>query len=159
MNLATAIRNGLIRFFPLPITFGEFCHSLIFFLVVALLLMGCSTTKHVSQLVRDVSRDTVCLSNTQYDYIYIYKDKLTDRSRDTIYIKDISVEYRYKLLRDTVKVIQQDSIPYEVVRIETKEITRPLTLYDKLCRISFWFIIGILLSFILSKLKAIRSPF
>ena len=33
-------------------------------------------------------------------------------TRDTIYLRDVSVEYRYKLLRD--------SIPYEVRVVETK---------------------------------------
>ena len=77
-------------------------------------MCSCGSTKVATQLVRDVRVDTVYLSNTQYDSIYIYQDKLVDRSRDTLYIKDKSIEYRYKLLRDTVKVIQRDSIPYEV---------------------------------------------
>ena len=46
-----------------------------------------------------------------YDSIYIYQDKYVDRSHDTIYIKDKSVEYRYKLLRDTVRRVRVDSVP------------------------------------------------
>lgn len=66
----------------------------------------CAAPKHVSQLVRDVHTDTLYLNKVQYDSIYIMQDKLVDRSRDTIYIKDVSVEYLYKLLRDTVRVVQ-----------------------------------------------------
>lgn len=114
------------------------------FIIAALVCCSCGSTRHVTQLVEHVSKDTVYLSNTQYDSIYIYQDKLVDRSRDTLYIKDKSIEYRYKLLRDTVRIVQRDSIPYEVTVTEIKEITRPLTLYDKTCRACFWFLIGIL---------------
>lgn len=116
----------------------------IFLILVAILIVGCATPRKVTQLVRDVHTDTLYLSNIQYDSIYIMPDKLVDRSKDTIYIKDVSVEYRYKLLRDTVRIVQRDSIPYEVTVTEIKEITRPLTLYDKTCRACFWFLIGIL---------------
>lgn len=114
------------------------------FIIAALICCSCGSTRHVTQLVERVSKDTVYLSNTQYDSIYIYQDKLVDRSRDTLYIKDKSIEYRYKLLRDTVRIVQRDSIPYEVTVTEIKEITRPLTLYDKTCRACFWFLIGFL---------------
>lgn len=113
-------------------------------LLTAFIIVGCSAPRPVTQLVEHVQKDTVYLSNIQYDSIYIMQDKLVDRSKDTIYIKDVSVEYRYKLLRDTVRVVQRDSIPYEVTVTEIKEITRPLTLYDKTCRACFWFLIGIL---------------
>ena len=46
-----------------------------------------------------------------YDSIYIYQDKYVDRVNDTIDIKDKSVEYRYKLLRDTVRRVRVDSVP------------------------------------------------
>lgn len=113
-------------------------------LLTAFIIVGCSATRQVTQFVEHVQKDTTYLSNTQYDSIYIYQDKLVDRSRDTLYIKDKSIEYRYKLLRDTVRIIQRDSIPYEVTVTEIKEITRPLTLYDKTCRACFWFLLGIL---------------
>lgn len=110
--------------------------------ILAILLLvccSCSSTKAVTQLVEHIQKDTIYLSNVQYDSIYIYQDKYTDRSRDTLYIKDKSIEYRYKLLRDTIKVVQRDSIPYEVTVTEIKGITRPLTWFDKLCRICFGF--------------------
>ena len=116
----------------------------ILILIVACTLIGCATPKHVSQIVRDVHTDTLYLNKIQYDSIYIYQDRLLDRSKDTVYLKDVSVEYRYKLLRDTVRVIQRDSIPYEVTITEVKEITRPLTPFDKTCRACFWFLLGIL---------------
>lgn len=91
----------------------------------------------------------------QYGSIYIYKDRYQDRSRDTVYLKDVSFEVRYKLLRDTVKVIQRDSIPYQVTVTEIKEITRPLTWYDHLTRLTFWLVIGALLSILFIKIKRV----
>ena len=74
------------------------------------------------QVVREVSRDTLYLSNVQYDSIYVFQDHLTDRSRDTIYIRDVQYEYKYKLLRDTIYRTQIDTIPVvktvEVVKTE-----------------------------------------
>lgn len=118
--------------------------TILFILTLAIFctLIGCGSTRQVTQLVRDVHTDTLYLSNIQYDSIYIMQDKLVDRSKDTIYIKDVSVEYRYKLLKDTIRVVQRDSIPYEVTVTEIKKITRPLTLYDKTCRACFWFLMG-----------------
>lgn len=152
-KLANAIRKGILRIFPLPITFEQ---ALVISILVttACILLGCSSTKQMTtQLVHDVRTDTVYLNSCQYDSIYIYKDKYVDRSRDTLYIKDKSIEYRYKMLRDTIKVVQRDSIPYEVTIVETKETTRPLTWYDHLTRLTFWFVIGSLISYIFLKFK------
>ena len=45
------------------------------------------------------------------DLLAYFPYKYVDRSHDTIYIKDKSVEYRYKLLRDTVRKVRVDSVP------------------------------------------------
>ena len=80
--------------------------------VTLLVCCSCGSTKVVTQTVRDVSVDTVYLSNVQYDSIYIYQERTSDyhmnplnplkpSETDTVFIKDVSVEYRYRLLRDT----------------------------------------------------------
>lgn len=120
------------------------------------LITACSASKHVTQTVERTSVDTVYLNSKQYDSIYVYQDRLLDRSKDTVYLRDVSVEYRYKLLRDTVKVIQRDSIPYEVTVIETKEITRPLTWFDRLCRFTFYFLLGVILMWFYNKISILR---
>lgn len=96
------------------------------------------------QVAEHIHKDTVYLSNTQYDSIYIVKDRFQDRYKDTVYLKDVSIEYRYKMIHDTVKVVQRDSIPYEVTVVQAKEIVRPLTIFDRLCRICFYFLSGVL---------------
>lgn len=94
--------------------------------------IGCGSTRHITQLVRDIHKDTV-------------------------YLKDVSIEYRYKLLRDTVRIVQRDSIPYEVTVTEIKEITRPLALYDKICRACFWFLLGILGFYLIRYILKLRK--
>ena len=90
-------------------------------LCIALMATSCGTVRQV-QIVEKVSRDTLYLSNVQYDSIYVFQDHLTDRSRDTVYVKEVQYEYKYKLLRDTVYKVQIDTIPVirevEVVKTE-----------------------------------------
>lgn len=148
INLKSLIKRGLLRIFPKPVLY-------VLLALTLLTVYGCASTRHVTQLVERTSVDTVYLSNVQYDSIYIYKDKLTDRTKDTIYVKDVSVEYRYKLLRDTIYKSQVDSIPYQVTVTEVKEITRPLTWFDHLTRLTFWFIFGYLISILIFKLKRV----
>lgn len=91
--------------------------------ISALLLFTSSTSRHIqTQLVEKVSKDTIYLSNIQYDSIYVLHNKYTDRSKDTLLIKETNIEYRYKLLRDTIRIVQRDSIPYEVRITEAKKV-------------------------------------
>ena len=126
-----------------------------------LVCCSCGSTKVVTQTVEHVRKDTVYLSNIQYDSIYVYQDHVSEHHigkmepvtnlekdilipirTDTLYIKDKSIEYRYKMLRDTIYKTQVDSIPYQVTITEVKEIQRPLTWYDHLSRAILWLNIG-----------------
>lgn len=93
----------------------------IIYLIALCTLMGCGSAKH-THFVHQVERDTLYHQHIQYDSIYIYHDRYLDRSKDTIYVKETEIEYRYKLLRDTIRIIRQDSIPYEVTITEVKEV-------------------------------------
>lgn len=117
-------------------------------LLSALVLTGCATRRQL-QVVERTSVDTVYLSNVQYDSIYIFQDRQIDRSRDTVYLRDVSVEYRYRHLRDTIYKVQHDSIPYQVTVTEVKEITRPLSIFDHLTHFTFWLVVGALLLLII----------
>lgn len=153
--------------------------TIMFTSVILLTCCSCGTSKHVTQLVEHTSVDTVYLSNIQYDSIYIYKDRVSEHHlgtlpptdskgqyldaptrTDTLYVKDVSIEYRYKLLKDTIRVVERDSIPYEVTITQVKEITRPLTWYDHLSRAILWLNIGFVLIVIvrlIRKLKPLNS--
>ena len=127
-------------------------------LLTLLTVYSCSTSRHVTQLVERTSVDTLYLSNVQYDSIYIFQERTSDyhmnplnplkpSETDTVFIKDVSVEYRYRLLRDTIYKTRVDSIPVirevEVVR----EVPRPKTWFDRLCRYAFFLLCGALLFF------------
>ena len=130
--------------------FGNY-HSIFSYKLYVLLLLtlftvySCSTSRHVTQLVERTSVDTLYLSSQHFDSVYVFRDRQLDRSRDTVYLSDVSVEYRYRLLRDTIYKVQQDSIPYEVRVVETKEIALPLTFFDRLYRACFYLLLGALL--------------
>ena len=84
-------------------------------------LMGCGSA-HQTQLVHQIERDSLYHQNIRYDSIYIYHNRYMDRSKDTIYLRETEIEYRYQLLRDTIRIVQRDSIPYEVMVTEIKEV-------------------------------------
>lgn len=121
------------------------------FLIICLACCSCGSTKVVPiETIRDHQvHDTLYINNVQYDSIYISQDKFIDRTKDTILIRQHDVEYRYKLLRDTIEriklVVHHDSIPYEVRITETIEVPRKLTWYDHTARATFWLLIGFIL--------------
>ena len=124
------------------------CLLFILSIVTFCTFIGCRSAKQAAQLIREVRTDTLYLSNVQYDSIFVFNDRQLDRSRDTLLIRETNTEYRYKLLRDTVYKTQIDSIPYEV-RIETvREVPRPKTWFDRLCRYAFFLLCGALLFFV-----------
>lgn len=101
--------------------------------------------------------DTIYLNTFRFDSTYVSHNLLTDRSHDTILIKETNTEIRYKILRDTVErvkiEIQRDSIPYEVRITETIEVTKPPTLFDKLCKACFFLLLGSILFLIIRFVK------
>ena len=114
-------------------------------IVIVIVTAACSSLRQV-QVVREVSRDTLYLSNVQYDSIYVDNWQLTDRTKDTIYLEKSHIEYRYKLLRDTIYKVQIDTIPVirEVEVIKTERYTP--TIYKWSLAICIALIILIVLS-------------
>ena len=119
----------------------------LFVILSSALLIGCRSAQPL-QVVAHRTTDTLYLTNLQYDSIFVYQDKYVDRSRDTILIRDSILEYRYKLIRDTILQVRVDSIPYEVRVVETREVPRPKTWFDRLCRYAFFLLCGVLLFFV-----------
>ena len=89
------------------------------YLLFCTLLAGCGTPRKLP-VVERIQRDTVYLHQVQYDSVYVYRDRYVDRSRDTLYVQERSVEHRYRRLTDTLRIHQVDSVPVirevEVVR-------------------------------------------
>lgn len=136
--------------------------------LTVLTVYSCATPQHSTQLVHHIRADTVYMKDVQYDSIYIYKDRSMDyhpssQSRianreslianDTVYVRDVSIEYRYRMLHDTIRFAHRDSIPYEVTVTETREITRPLTWFDHLTRACFWLIVGVVIAWLIKFIR------
>ena len=89
------------------------------YLLFCTLLAGCGTQRKLP-VVERIQRDTLYLHQVQYDSVFVSQERYVDRSRDTLYVQERSVEHRYRLLRDTLRIHQVDSIPIirevEVVR-------------------------------------------
>ena len=89
------------------------------YLLFCTLLAGCGTQRELP-VVERVTRDTLYLHQVQYDSVFVSQERYVDRSRDTLYVQERSVEYRYRLQRDTLRIHQVDSVPVirevEVVR-------------------------------------------
>ena len=84
-----------------------------------LLAVSCVSARRTPVIpLQSVRTDTLQLHTLHYDSVFIRQERYQDRSRDTVYLHDRSVEYRYRLLRDTIREIRHDSIPYEVRIVE-----------------------------------------
>lgn len=130
-------------------------------IVAALSCCSCSVTRTIPvETIKEVTKtDTLYLNTFRFDSTYVSHDLLTDRSRDTILIKETNTEIRYKILRDTIErvkiEIQRDSIPYEV-RIETiKEVPRKRNWLDTVSLTFFFtFLLGFVI-YLIYRLKGI----
>ena len=94
------------------------CFYLSLILLVLLHASSCATRRTPVVTLRSVRTDTLQLHTLHYDSVFIRQERYQDRSRDTVYLHDRFVEYRYRLLRDTIREIRHDSIPYEVRIVE-----------------------------------------
>ena len=112
-------------------------------LVVACTLIGCATSKKASGVVVASAHDTVYFNKVLYDSIYIDSWHHTYQKADTVVVEKTKLEYRYKLLRDTVFRARIDSVP--VIReIEVVREVRRVPWYAKVLSV-----LGILLLIIL----------
>ena len=88
-------------------------------LLFCTLLAGCGTQRKLP-VVERIQRDTLYLHQVQYDSVFVSQERYVDRSRDTLYVQERSVEHRYRRLTDTLRIHQVDSVPVirevEVVR-------------------------------------------
>lgn len=113
----------------------------LFLLLLCLMMwLSCSTTRKVETIPVEAvhavtNRDTIYLHDLCYDSVCIDRSSEIDRTHDTIRITTTNTVYRYKWKRDTIRIIQMverhDSIPYEVVVTEIKEVRAPPTWFDK----------------------------
>ena len=118
------------------------CLLFILSIVTFCTFIGCRSAKQAAQFIREVRTDTLYLSSQHFDSIYIFQERTSDyhmnplnplkpSETDTVFIKDVAVEFRYRLLRDTIYKTRIDTIPYEVRVVET-QVVRHIPWYAKL---------------------------
>ncbi len=88
-------------------------------ILCSLCLVSCKTQQPT--IVEKVVTNTEYVDRHHYDSIYIDNYVYVDRGSDTITITKTNIEYRYKVLTDSIEVLKVDSIPYEVQVVEIVE--------------------------------------
>lgn len=103
-----------------PHTIPSTLASLVLALTLSMSTSSCSTHRHATEVVTHTARDTLYISQIAYDSIYIDRWQSSYQKSDTVYLEQIRREYKYQLLRDTIRSVRVDSIPVvkevEVVR-------------------------------------------
>lgn len=107
-----------------PLTILSTLASLALALTLSMSTSSCSTYRHATEVVTHSARDTLYINKLHYDSIFIDRWQSIRQKSDTVYLEQIRREYKYQLLRDTIRAVRVDSIPVikevEVVR----EVTR-----------------------------------
>ena len=112
---------------------GLFC----FLFVVACTLFGCATSRPTSQVVEASLRDTVYVNKVLYDSVYIDNWYYTYHKADTVVVEKTKLEYRYKVMRDTIFRARIDSVP--VIReVEVVREVRHVPWYAKVLSVVGW---------------------
>ena len=137
IDLVTAIKYGLLRIFPKP--------SLYLGILTALIMIGCCAQQKVTEVVREVSTDTFCNNNYKHDSVYVGHERMVDSRHDTVFITDLTIEYRYKVDCDTVRIVKCDTIPF----VQKVEVTKKEPYVPMLYKVSTVLLSIIIISLIL----------
>ena len=128
---------------------------LLFLVLLLLMLSSCKTASNTTAIVpvHSATHDTLWLSKLKYDSIYIDRWQRIERKADTVFYDRVKIEFRYRLLRDTVYKTRTDTIPVvkQVSVIRKERYTPPFTKFlAGLGIISISILLG-------KKLKKLRS--
>ena len=99
---------------------------LVLALMCVLSMAGCRTAREFRQM-DDIRHDTLYQQQWHYDSIYTTRDRLLYLAQDTVFLRDRQVEYRYRLLHDSIFIHQTDTLrTMQTLTVEKK--TFPLKL-------------------------------
>ena len=87
---------------------------------IAMLAVGCTTTKYVP--VESVRVDSVYIARIERDSIFERDSVFVLAKADTVFVSRVQYRYRDRIVRDTLCVVQRDTIT-RVVEVE-KKLTR-----------------------------------
>ena len=116
-------------------------------IVVACTLIGCATSKKASGVAVASAHDTVYFNKVMYDSVYIDSWHHIFHRADTVVVEKTKLEYRYKLLRDTVFRARIDSVPV-IMEVEVVREVKHVPWYAKVLSV----LGGLLLFLILFKI-------
>lgn len=119
-------------------------------LLLLLLLAACSP-----RVVEKISwrHDTTYVERLRIDSLYQRDSVFVREKGDTVYIYTEKIRDRYRLLRDTVRVVQVDSVAYETVK-EVK-VEQPLSAWKSAKIRAFWWLVA---GLVLALLWIFRKP-
>ena len=137
IDLATAIKFGLVRIFPKP--------SLYFGILTALVTIGCCGHKQIADFAKEVRSDTFRNDRFKHDSVFVGHERMVERKHDTVFITDLTIEYRYKVVCDTVRIVKCDTIPF----VQKVEVTKKEPYVPMLYKVSTVLLSIIIISIIL----------
>ena len=117
---------------PGPWRYAAFPLILAGLLALLLGLHSCATPREVIRW----QRDTTYIERLQVDSIYKRDSVYIREKGDTVYIYKERVRDRYRLLRDTIRLVKVDSIAVE--RIKEVKVEKPLSWGQRLKMRAFW---------------------
>ena len=118
-------------------------------LVVAGILAGCASPRVVERIIHQ--RDTSYIERTRVDSTVRRDSVFVKEKGDTVYVYKEKVRDRYRILRDTVRIVRVDTVAVE--RVKEVEVEKPLTNFQRLALGSFWYLCGAVLLLLLWTLR------
>ena len=112
-------------------------------LLSQLVFSSCSTVREVVRY----QRDTTYVERFRVDSVY-KKDSVFVREKgDTVYIYKEKVREKYKLVRDTVRLVKVDSVAVE--RVKEVKVEKPLSAWKSAKIGAFWWLVAALVALLI----------
>ena len=113
--------------------------------LVVICTAGCASPRVVERIIHQ--RDTSYIERTRVDSTYRSDSVFVKEKGDTVYVYKEKVRDRYRIVRDTVRLVRVDTVAVE--RVKEVEVEKPLTNFQRLALGSFWYLCGAVLLLLL----------
>ena len=113
--------------------------------LVVVCTAGCASPRVVEHIIHQ--RDTSYVERTRVDSTYRRDSVFVKEKGDTVYVYKEKVRDRYRIVRDTVRLVRVDTVAVE--RVKEVEVEKPLTNFQRLALGSFWYLCGAVLLLLL----------
>lgn len=108
-------------------------------LVLLTLLFATSCAPRVVEHIR-YQHDTTYVERVRVDSVYKRDSVLIHQKGDTVFVYKEKIRERWRLLRDTVRVVKVDSIAVE--HIKEVKVEKPLSLVQRAKLGAFWWLLA-----------------